>query len=111
MTINKRSRVIGISVVLISVIFYLADHTVIGQQKNCINAADTTIKTVTPANVKVGGIAVVQCQVSPPSKDFCGHRIDMYRPYPGRFAFDKTNCPRGTPASRCMMLEDGHVTI
>ncbi|XP_074646367.1 uncharacterized protein LOC141902503 isoform X2 [Tubulanus polymorphus] len=29
MSINKRSRVIGISVVLISVIFYLADHTVI----------------------------------------------------------------------------------
>ncbi|XP_074645940.1 uncharacterized protein LOC141902199 [Tubulanus polymorphus] len=67
-----------------------------GQQQNCIHAADTTITTVaTPAVVKLGGTTVVQCQVSPPSKDFCGLRIELGGPS-GQFAFDKTKCPRGT---------------
>ncbi|XP_074646355.1 uncharacterized protein LOC141902495 isoform X2 [Tubulanus polymorphus] len=96
MSINKRSRVIGISVVLISVIFYLADHTVIGQQQNCIDAANTKHTTViTPAVVKLGGTTVVQCQVSPPGRNFCGFRITLSGPSV-QFAFDKTYCPRGT---------------
>ncbi|XP_074646841.1 nephrin-like isoform X2 [Tubulanus polymorphus] len=67
-----------------------------GQQQNCIDAADTTITAVaTPAVVKLGGTTVVQCQVSPTSKDFCGHGITLSSPS-RQFALDKTDCPRGT---------------
>ncbi|XP_074644904.1 neural cell adhesion molecule 1-like isoform X2 [Tubulanus polymorphus] len=67
-----------------------------GQQQNCIDAADTTITIVaTLAVVKLGGTTVVQCQVSPPSKKFCGLRIVLSGPFMP-FQFDETNCPRGT---------------
>ncbi|XP_074645302.1 synaptogenesis protein syg-2-like isoform X1 [Tubulanus polymorphus] len=67
-----------------------------GQQQNCIDGADTTLTTVaTPAVVILGGTTVVQCQVSPPGKHFCGLRITMSG-QSGHFAFDEINCPRGT---------------
>ncbi|XP_074646052.1 uncharacterized protein LOC141902292 isoform X2 [Tubulanus polymorphus] len=90
------SWVIGFLLALLSGFIYLPVHTVIGEQQNCIDAADTTLTAVAaPADVKLGGTTVVQCQVSPTSKDFCGHRIilgDQSR----QFSFDKTNCPRET---------------
>ncbi|XP_074646847.1 uncharacterized protein LOC141902834 isoform X2 [Tubulanus polymorphus] len=66
-----------------------------GELQNCIDAADTTITTVaTPAVVEQGGATHVQCQVSPPSKAFCSHRMTFSSPSV-QFHFDKTNCPRG----------------
>ncbi|XP_074644104.1 contactin-5-like [Tubulanus polymorphus] len=77
------------------VLCLMACREVNGQQLNCIHEADTTIMTVaTPAVVKLGGTTVVQCQVSPPSKNVCGFRISLSGPSE-QFGFDKTNCPRG----------------
>ncbi|XP_074646834.1 nephrin-like isoform X2 [Tubulanus polymorphus] len=78
------------------VIVVLCVRSTAGQQQNCIDASDTTITTVvTPAVLKLGGTTVVQCQVSPPGKHLCGFRITMSG-QSGQFAFDETNCPRGT---------------
>ncbi|XP_074657814.1 nephrin-like isoform X2 [Tubulanus polymorphus] len=67
-----------------------------GQQTNCIDPVDTRLTVVaTRSIVIVGGTTDVQCQVSPASKNFCGYRITLSGP-PGEYAFDKSNCPRGT---------------
>ncbi|XP_074646850.1 uncharacterized protein LOC141902835 [Tubulanus polymorphus] len=78
------------------VIVVLCVRSTAGQQQNCIDAADTTLTTVaSPEVVKLGGTTVVQCQVSPPGKHFCGFRITIAG-QSGQFEFDEINCPRGT---------------
>ncbi|XP_074645938.1 uncharacterized protein LOC141902196 [Tubulanus polymorphus] len=77
-------------------IVILTFKCVAGQQLNCIVAADTRLTVVvTPAVVKLGGTTVVQCQVAPPSKNFCDFRITLGSRSKQQ-SFDKTNCHRGT---------------